>query len=352
MEKTVTKPLIQSSSDFVATFEPPDYLIESILQRRFIYSLTGLTGSGKSAVALLLCACTALKRALAGCAVERGRALYLAGENPDDIKMRWILMSEKMNFDIDKIDVHFIEGGQLLSQNIRRIHEEVKQLGSVELIIVDTSAAYFEGDSENDNTQAGEHARRLRSLTQLPGGPCVIINCHPTKYASGDNTLIPRGGGAFLNEMDGNMPCINDDGLVRIQRDNAKFRGPQWDPITFELLTLTTSKITDSKGRLIPTVMARALSDQEYRERERTVHKDEDKLLVFMVNNESASIADMAEVALGTEGTKSGKKSRVWRILQTLEKAKLVKKIRGKYELTKEGAKAAKRLREEDRNET
>ena len=211
MEKTVTKPLIQSSSDFVATFEPPDYLIESILQRRFIYSLTGLTGSGKSAVALLLCACTALKRALAGCAVERGRALYLAGENPDDIKMRWILMSEKMNFDIDKIDVHFIEGGQLLSQNIRRIHEEVKQLGSVELIIVDTSAAYFEGDSENDNTQAGEHARRLRSLTQLPGGPCVIINCHPTKYASGDNTLIPRGGGAFLNEMDGNMPCINDD---------------------------------------------------------------------------------------------------------------------------------------------
>ena len=212
MEKTVTKPLIQSSSDFVATFEPPDYLIESILQRRFIYSLTGLTGSGKSAVALLLCACTALKRALAGRAVERGRALYLAGENPDDIKMRWILMSEKMNFDIDKIDVHFIEGGQLLSQNIRRIHEEVKQLGSVELIIVDTSAAYFEGDSENDNTQAGEHARRLRSLTQLPGGPCVIINCHPTKYASGDNTLIPRGGGAFLNEMEATCPASTTTG--------------------------------------------------------------------------------------------------------------------------------------------
>jgi hypothetical protein len=277
------KRLIKSSREFVASFEAPDYLIEGILQRRFIYSLTGLTGSGKSAIALLLCAATALKRSLAGRAVERGRALYLAGENPDDIKMRWILMSEEMGFDLEKIDVHFIEGSTVLSENIRRIRDEVDRIGGVQLIIVDTSAAYFEGDSENDNTQAGDHARMLRSLTRLPGGPCVVVNCHPTKYASSDNTLIPRGGGAFLNEMDGNMPCLNDNGLVKVQRDNAKFRGPQWDPIVFELITLTTSEIADSKGRLIPTVMAKALSDQEYRERERSVHTAEDKILAFML---------------------------------------------------------------------
>ena len=155
-----------------------------------------------------------------------------------------------MDFDIRKIDVHFIEGTTQLSENIDRIREEVKRLGGVQLIIVDTSAAYFEGESENDNAQAGDHARMLRSLTRLDGGPCVVVNCHPTKYAT-DNNLVPRGGGAFLNEMDGNMPCINDDGLVRVQRDNAKFRGPQWDPIVFELLTLTTPEIADSKGRLI-----------------------------------------------------------------------------------------------------
>jgi hypothetical protein len=83
--------------------------------------------------------------------------------------------------------------------------------------------------------------------------------------------------------MDGNMPCLNDNGLVKVQRDNAKFRGPQWDPIVFELITLTTSEIADSKGRLIPTVMAKALSDQEYRERERSVHTAEDKILAFML---------------------------------------------------------------------
>ena len=48
----------------------------------------------------------------------------------------------------------------------RRIREEIKQVGPVSLIIVDT--AYFEGDDENSNTQFGDFARRtLRPLTTM-----------------------------------------------------------------------------------------------------------------------------------------------------------------------------------------
>ena len=42
--------------------------------------------------------------------VDPGRVLYLAGENPDDVRMRWIALSEKMDFDLDTIDVHFLAG--------------------------------------------------------------------------------------------------------------------------------------------------------------------------------------------------------------------------------------------------
>ena len=45
--------LIVSSKQFIANFVPPDYLIEGLLQRRFIYSFTGLTGAGKTAIGLL-----------------------------------------------------------------------------------------------------------------------------------------------------------------------------------------------------------------------------------------------------------------------------------------------------------
>ena len=78
------------------------------------------------------------------------------------------------------------------------------------LVVIDTSAAYFEGDEPNNNAQQGVHAARLRTLIDLPGGPCVLALCHPIKNADRDN-LIPYGGGAFLNEVDGNLTCWKDE---------------------------------------------------------------------------------------------------------------------------------------------
>ena len=83
--------LLQSSAQFTGSFVPPDPLISGILQRRFIYALTGHTGRGKTAIALLFAAHVALGRRLGDLDVEKGRVLILAGENPTDAKMRWIV---------------------------------------------------------------------------------------------------------------------------------------------------------------------------------------------------------------------------------------------------------------------
>ena len=116
--------LIQSSRDFVANFVPPDYLVDGILQRRFIYSLTAPTGAGKTAIALLLSAHVPLGRLIGERRVERGRVLYFAGENPDDIRMRWIAMADNMGFNLDEIDVHFIPGTFSIPRLMKRIREE------------------------------------------------------------------------------------------------------------------------------------------------------------------------------------------------------------------------------------
>ena len=44
-------------------------------------------------------------RSLGNLDVEKGRVLYLAGENPDDVRGRWIAMAERLAFDIDGIPV-------------------------------------------------------------------------------------------------------------------------------------------------------------------------------------------------------------------------------------------------------
>jgi 8-oxo-dGTP pyrophosphatase MutT (NUDIX family) len=199
--------LLQSSAQFTGSFVPPDPLISGILQRRFVYALTGHTGRGKTAIALLFAAHVALGRHLGDLEVEKGRVLILAGENPTDAKMRWIALSQQMQFDRNEIDVHWIEGVFKISEGFEQIHREVQELGGVDFIVIDSSAAFFEGDDENNNKQQGVHAKRLRDLTELPGGPCVLVLCHPPKNA-GDDNLQPRGGGSYVAEMDGNLSVI------------------------------------------------------------------------------------------------------------------------------------------------
>ena len=141
-----------------------------------------------------------------------------------------------------------------------KVRQEADELGGFDLIIVDTSAAYFPGDDENNNVQLGAHARRLRLLTTMPGNPCVVVACHPVKNAGNDN-LLPRGGGAFIAEVDGNLVCLKRDSIVDLSWQ-GKFRGPDFDPVGFELRTVTADKLKDSKGRSIATVMAMPLSEQ------------------------------------------------------------------------------------------
>jgi hypothetical protein len=54
------KKLIQSSAEFVAGFVAPAYLLDGVLQKRFVYALTVATGAGKTAIALRLAAHVAL----------------------------------------------------------------------------------------------------------------------------------------------------------------------------------------------------------------------------------------------------------------------------------------------------
>ena len=287
-------PVILSSAQFVDGFVPPDYVLEGVLQRRFIYSFTGKTGSGKTSIMLLIAAHVALGKAIGDCQVEKGRVLYFAGENADDVRMRWIAMAQQLGFDLEDIDVYFIPGTFKISQMQKRIRAEIERIGEISLIGVDTSAAYFEGVEENDNVQQLQHARLLRGLTKMPGEPCVMVASHPVKNAADDN-LIPRGGGAFLNEMDGNVTAKTASGSVEVYWQ-GKIRGPDFAPLGFLLKTVTHERLKDSKGRLIPTVVATPLTEKGSEDVAQAMRSKEDDLLVALLNpaNRKASHSELA----------------------------------------------------------
>jgi len=330
-------PPILSGAEFVASFVPPDFVIDGILQKQFIYSLTAPTNAGKTAIMLLLAAHVALGRDIApGVEVERSRVLYLAGENPVDVMMRWIAMSQQHDFVIADTDVHFMAGTFPIAEAWDLVAADIEAIGGVGLVFVDTMAAYFRGEDENSNAQMAAYARLLRSLTTLPGGPCVVIACHPPKNAGNDN-LQPRGGGAFIAEVDGNLTAKRDADSVELHWQ-GKFRGPDFSPIAFELKQVTHQNLKDSKGRLRPTIIARHISDVAKEAKATAYNADVRRLLQFISDDPRASLTDLAA---RMEWPPPSGKARAQRMTDALVRAKLVAKgFQGKHQLTKEGRRA------------
>jgi hypothetical protein len=271
--------LIKTSAEF-STFVPPDYLLDGLMVRGFLYSCTALTGGGKTAFAVLLAAYVALGRNIGDIEVmTRCRALYFAGENPTDVKMRWLAQCGALALDPKEIDVRFVDRAVKFSEATARIKAEI---GADEygLIIVDTSAAFLEGDDENNNKQLLDHAKRLRDLTKLPGSPAVFVCTHPVKNAAADN-LLPRGGGAFLNEVDGNFTLKNDDGRLTLHWQ-GKIRGCDFEPKHLQLMPATDRRLVDSRGRLMQTILAAPVSSEEARRGDDAASADENTLMITM----------------------------------------------------------------------
>jgi hypothetical protein len=333
-----------SSGAFVRGFVPPDYLLDGILQKGFLYSLTAQTGVGKTTIAMLVTAHVSIGRMLGGLDVAKGPVIYFAGENPTDVRMRWLGLTRAMNIDPDTADVHFIDGVVPLSQTAESISKEIRRKGlTPSLVIVDTAAAFNEGDEENSNNQAGDYARRLRSLTKLPGGPCVLVLCHPAKNA-GDDALVPRGGGAFLNEVDGNIALRKLDGLVAACAF-GKFRGPEFPPLSFELVTERDHpKLKDARGRPIPTVIARSIGADDTLRIERAGRADGDAVLKLLCDRPGISPTDVARALNWKLRATNGKEPAIHhikaaRVLKRMEKEKLVEERRGGWHATQKGQK-------------
>ncbi len=346
--------VLKTLPEFLAGFVAPDYVVDGILRRGFLYSLTAMTGAGKTAIALLIAEIASnrkRRRRLGPHDVEHVRVVYIACENADDVRLRLIGMEALMGFDRSDLDLLIIDQVFDLEKNLDRIRKEVGEFGgNIGLVFIDTSAAMFQGDDDNNNIQALAHAKSQRKLCELPGRPCVVPLVHPTKHVSKPDDLLPRGGGAYLNEVDGNLTAwTHDDRMTRLS-SAGKFRGPDFEPIEFQMSVITTSRLTDSKGRMIPTVMAKVLNDEAIAEAEEKATFQNTRLLSAMAARPDGSIAQWARdcgwlLTAEPDVERKPNKSLTHRVLTRLTENGHVKKTGTVYSLTPAGKKAGQDAR-------
>ena len=330
---------IQPMGDFLADFVPPDYVLDGIIQRGRLYALTSPTGHGKTAVGLYGACMVASGRNVGTIQVTQGSVVFLAGENPDDLRTRCFAACQTFGINPSSLPIWVLPGNfPMTAKAAETLRQEIDQLACRPvLIVIDTAAAYFDGDDDNHNVQMGTYARNLRILTTCEGQPAVLVLTHPVKAYARDN-LLPRGGGAFLNELDGNLVLWSDAmGEASTLHWHGKIRGPDFSPITFAFQQVQINGLQDGRGRPIVSIVARLQSDEQADAAASNARSDENLVLRLLRSFPGASIATLARKAnwISDEGTPH--KGKVHRLLKSLQADKLAEFHRGKWRITKAG---------------
>ena len=329
--------LFKTVAAFCAEYVPISYAVEPFIRSSSVYTLTAKTGAGKTALLIIIALAVATGRGeLLGREVTKGRVAYIVAENPDGFRMRLMVAAFVFNINLAEIANDLV----ILDKPVKpeEIAAKLKNLaagGPFSLIIGDTLQALFDGDDINNNVLAGEFIRRWRPLTQIKGNPAVIIAAHPVKNAAADN-LIPYGGGAILNEVDGNLTLNMALGGVTELYWQGKLRGVEFEPGKFRFEGRTSPEVKDVKGREVELPLLRPMTDADAESREKAAINQDAALLKAMLADPAGSIRTWSE----TTGIHRSSIGRTLNRLALPKAGKLVTKTLGEWALTHAGHKA------------
>ena len=335
---------ISSEDDFIDSLEIPEPIVDGLIARGRHISLTANTGHAKTAMAAFIMIAVSEPEHVPWDRVrESCDVLFCSGENPDDLKMR-MLGHRSANASLQGKRRHYIEGVFDVDQSYQAIQEKATTIKDLGLIIIDTKQAFQTVENDNDNAENLRFASACRKLTFLPSRPAVLVLCHPNKKATKDD-LIPRGGSAYLNEVDANLSQWRSGEIVSLHW-SGKIRGRDFDPIKFKLKNVTHPRLLDRQGRQIETVILEKMDDLSAYEMQKETHRIEDKILLSVHKYPEQSIADRC-FDCGLKNDKNeAQKSKMHRLLQSLSEQKFIKKVRRRWELTPAGKKEVERLQD------
>ena len=333
--------------DFIDGFVPASMALDPVLARGHVAALVAHPNGGKSSIALQMALAVAGLATLPGLDPDVGRVLYLAGDSDTNLAMQLIAAVEQHDIEPTRLRDRLlvVPARFSLLGSVDEIASLAAARGGFSLIVVDTRAAYSAAEQEDDNMQALADAMALRRLTRVEGEPAVLVLCHPAKHAARDQ-MVPRGGSAFLGEIDENLVLWNDgDGVVELTAQ--KRRIPEFEPLRWRFDVVDIDR-TDSRGRPVRSVRAYRVTEKQAAETRKARRQDENRLLFAMLRHPQESQAEWARQCgwFIEDGAHAGQphKTKVARLLMRLKGDKLVESLRGDWSLTDRGRREAEKV--------
>jgi RecA-family ATPase len=247
---------------------PPEWLIDTILEKGTVASLYAEPKAGKSFVGISMMLSVATGTPWYEYKTKEGGegVLYLCGEGEKSIFKRILAWEKHFDTDLKKapFKVSKRSVGILDDKNydklLEKAHEAKNQIGSLGLIIIDTIQRNFGQGDENSTSDMNQFIQRIDRL-KFETGACIML-VHHTGHAGTKSNGIRRGRGSSvlpasvdsefyieredelndsnllgldekvmyvkmsqtLNKEDINMPCINFrmDTILRLGKKKDK----------------------------------------------------------------------------------------------------------------------------------
>lgn len=321
---------ILGSADFLSDLRPLEYLIDGLLPVGVAYSLTGYPGHGKTTLALQFALSVARGEMFSNRETSKGSVLILAGENPYNVKWQYAAALAARGLSPADADIHFVQGRFSIKQWAEVLRAKLEAMPDLKLIVVDSLQAFFEGDNDNDNTQMVEMAHRLRALANTSQRPAILIIAHPAGKTPSKENLVPRGGGAFLAEIDGNLTVWSQDASQQTLHHSQKFRGASFDPMEWVMQVHEFSHLTDIHGTplKLPVSRPETVIEQSCRE-----EQSDTILRRYLLTVEAEAPLSVREAASQFHVSRY----RMEQVIKTAKEEKLIRRYAKTYVLTDGG---------------
>jgi hypothetical protein len=165
----------------------------------------------------------------------------------------------------------------------------------------------------------------------------VVVLAHPVKAADREQ-LMPRGGGAFVAEIDANLTLwAEGDRATTVLHWQTKIRGIDFQPVAMALMPVKIAGKLDKKGRPFVSVVAALQTAEAADLAVKQAISEENVVLEWLRRHPGITIRDIATNAGWTSEKGSPATSKVHRLLKSLSGNKLAKNWRGKWMITDAG---------------
>jgi hypothetical protein len=181
----------------------PKYLIKGLLFEGQLGVLYSKYGAGKSAAAVEMCADVARGTPYHGHKTRKGVVVYVPCESPHGFRARLAALLKERGLTMDDFDGNFCEiksrpAPHLLKpEEVQELITDLKPLGPIALIVIDTYARATAGAEENSSKDAGIAVHNCQQLQEQTGA-CVLLLHHTGK----NEALGMRGSSALPGGID------------------------------------------------------------------------------------------------------------------------------------------------------